>query len=233
MRSPAHLWVAVPALLLMAGCVTTSNKLAETQAKNSIIAARQIQPEQPHAPGSLWTEGRGSLFRDNKARHVGDIVTVAIYEKASASKEASTATGRSSSMSAGLTNVFGLEGNLGNLNKFIDPTSLVNTSYKNDFDGSGTTSRKEDLVATLTAQVTEELPNGNLCIAGGKTVTVNNEDQIILLEGIIRPSDISSQNIVSSANILDAKIAYTGKGVISDKQRPGWMTRVLDHVWPF
>lgn len=232
MRHRLHRWAALPLVLALAGCGSAS-KLAETQAKNSIIAARQVQPERPQAPGSLWTEGRGSLFRDNKARHVGDIVTVAIYEKASASKEASTATGRSSTNSAGIANFFGLEGKLANINQFIDPTSLVNTSYSNDFDGSGTTSRKEDLVATLTAQVIEELPNGNLCIAGGKTVTVNNEDQIILLEGIIRPSDISSTNIVNSANILDAKIAYTGKGVISDKQRPGWMTRVLDHVWPF
>jgi flagellar L-ring protein precursor FlgH len=224
-------WAVLGLLLSTAGCATM--KSAEPRPHARDIAARRVQPEQPQAPGSLWTEGRGSLFRDNKARHVGDIVTVAIYEQASASKEASTATGRSSSMSAGITNLFGIEGNIANLNKFIDPTSLVNTSFDNDFDGSGSTSRKEDLVATLTAQVIEELPNGNLCIAGGKTVTVNNEDQIILLEGIIRPSDITSQNVVSSKHILDAKIAYTGKGVISDKQRPGWMTRVLDHIWPF
>ncbi|MDK2847412.1 MAG: flagellar L-ring protein FlgH [Desulfuromonadales bacterium] len=227
----ARLWTIMPALLLMVGCA--AGPMAEPQPHQTPIAARRVQPEQPQTPGSLWTEGRGSLFRDNKARHVGDIVTVAIYEQASASKEASTATGRSSSMSAGITNFFGLEGNIGKLNNFIDPTSLINTDFENDFDGSGSTSRKEDLVATLTAQVIEELPNGNLCIAGGKTVTVNNEDQIILLEGIIRPSDISSQNIVNSRHILDARIAYTGKGVISDKQRPGWMTRVLDHIWPF
>ncbi|APG23781.1 flagellar basal body L-ring protein FlgH [Syntrophotalea acetylenica] len=224
-------WALLAMLMSMTGC--SNARIAEQQGYHRQIAARHVQPEQPAAPGSLWTEGRGSLFRDNKARHVGDIVTVAIYEQASASKEASTATGRSSSMSAGLTNLFGIEGNIANLNRFIDPASLVNTSYQNDFDGSGSTSRKEDLVATLTAQVIEELPNGNLCIAGGKTVTVNNEDQIILLEGIIRPSDINSQNVVNSKHILDAKIAYTGKGVISDKQRPGWMTRVLDHIWPF
>lgn len=231
MKHSMRTWAVLPMLLMLIGCVTNRN--VEPQPHSTPIAARQIQPETPQAPGSLWTEGRGSLFRDNKARHVGDIVTVAIYEQASASKEASTATGRSSSMSAGLTNLFGFEGNIADLNKFIDPTSLVNTSYENEFDGTGSTSRKEDLVATLTAQVIEELPNGNLCIAGGKTVTVNREDQIILLEGIIRPADISARNVVSSRHILDAKIAYTGKGVISDKQRPGWMTRVLDHIWPF
>jgi flagellar L-ring protein precursor FlgH len=81
--------------------------------------------------------------------------------------------------------------------------------------------------------VVEVFPNGNLRIEGGKTITVNREEQIIVLTGIVRPNDISSQNIINSKYVLDAKIAYTGKGVISDKQGPGWMTRILDNVWPF
>jgi flagellar L-ring protein precursor FlgH len=93
--------------------------------------------------------------------------------------------------------------------------------------------RKEDLVATLSTRVVEVLPNGNLCSEGGKTVTVNNEDQIIRLAGIVRPADISYNNFVDSKYILDARISYTGKGVISDKQKPGWLVRVLDNVWPF
>jgi flagellar L-ring protein precursor FlgH len=88
-------------------------------------------------------------------------------------------------------------------------------------------------VATLTAQVTEVLPNGNLVINGSKTVTVNREQQLIRLSGIVRQADISPHNIVDSKNILDARIAYTGKGVISDKQGQGWLVRILDNVWPF
>jgi flagellar L-ring protein precursor FlgH len=136
-------------------------------------------------------------------------------------------------MDAGIDNFFGLETQLAKLNRSIDPSKLVGTNYENDFSGSGTTTRKEDLVATLTTRVVEVFPNGNLRIEGGKTVTVNNEDQIIVLTGIVRPNDISPQNIVNSKNVLDAKIAYTGKGVISDKQKPGWMVRILDNVWPF
>lgn len=190
-------------------------------------------PMAPTTAGSLWTESQGSLFYDLKARNVGDIVTVAIYEQASASKEASTSSGRDTTASADITKLFGLERDIGNINSAIDPTNLLSAGFSNDFSGSGKTSRKEDLVATLTTRVIEVFPNGNLRIAGGKTVTVNNEDQIIRLSGIIRPTDISPSNIVGSQHILDANIEYTGNGIISDKQRPGWMVRLIDNVWPF
>ena len=77
------------------------------------------------------------------------------------------------------------------------------------------------------------LPNGNLRIEGNKTVTVNNEMQIVKLSGVIRPTDVSPGNLVDSKNILNARIAYIGEGVISDKQQQGWLVRALDQVWPF
>jgi len=217
-------------LIFLGGCsalqvpVTTAHQPAPTPV---------APPPAPTTEGSLWTQEQGSLFYDNKARNLGDIVTVAIYEKASASKEASTATGRDSNANADITKFFGLESDIADINSSIDPTDLIDVGYKNDFTGTGKTSRKEDLIATLTTRVVEVLPNGNLRIAGGKTVTVNNEDQIIRLAGIIRQSDISPANIVDSQHVLDANIEYTGNGVISDKQKPGWMIRVLDNVWPF
>ena len=70
-------------------------------------------------------------------------------------------------------------------------------------------------------------------IRGGKSVIVNNEEQIIYLTGIVRPKDVNADNTVNSKFILNAQIAYTGKGAISDKQKPGWMMRILDNVWPF
>lgn len=222
--------LSITIILLLAGCSTHQPPVNTV---HQPAPPPMALPMEPTTTGSLWTETQGSLFYDLKARNVGDIVTVAIYEKASASKEASTATGRDSSASADITKFFGLETNLTNLNSSLDPTNLIDVGYKNDFTGTGKTSRKEDLIATLTTRVVEVLPNGNLRIAGGKTVTVNNEDQIIRLAGIIRPADISPTNIVDSQHILDANIEYTGNGVISDKQKPGWMVRILDNVWPF
>lgn len=190
-------------------------------------------PETPATAGSLWTRRQGSLFGDVKASDIGDIVTVAIFESASASKQASTATDRQSNMSADLSTLFGLEKNLSNINSSIDPSALVKTGFKNEFKGSGSTSRKENLVATLTTRVVKVYPNGNLGIEGGKSVTVNNEEQLIHLSGIVRSADISPQNVVDSQYVLDARITYTGKGVVSDKQRQGWLVRILDAVWPF
>lgn len=216
--------------LLLSGCAArTTLPTTELPSDN----APQMAVETPQTSGSLWTENRGSLFGDIKARAVGDILTVAIFEQASASREATTETDRSSSNEAGISKFLGFETDFDKIHSAIDPTQLIATNYDNDFKGSGSTSRKENLIATLSTRVVEVFPNGNLRIEGGKTITVNREEQIIVLTGIVRPNDISSQNIINSKYVLDAKIAYTGKGVISDKQGPGWMTRILDNVWPF
>ncbi len=192
------------------------------------------EPAPPQTAGSLWTESRGGMFVDIKGRTVGDIITVVIIENASASKEATTKTDRKSTMSAGVTNLLGLEKYIGQLgNDAINNASLINAATENNFAGGGKTARKETLTATLTTQVIEVLPNGNLRIEGNKTVTVNNEMQIVKLSGIVRSSDVSPLNIVDSKNILNARIAYVGKGVISDKQQQGWLVRALDQIWPF
>ncbi len=184
----------------------------------------------PQSPGTLWNGDEGNWLSDIKARRVGDIVTVIIAEEASASKAASTDTDRSSSISAGISNFFGLENSVGSN---ITPSSLISASTSNDFSGGGTTTRSENLAATLTTQVVKVYPNGNLKIRGGKSVTVNNENQIIYLTGIVRAYDVSADNTVDSGDILNAQISYTGKGSISDKQKPGWLMRIFDNTWPF
>jgi flagellar L-ring protein FlgH len=195
----------------------------------------ETDDEEKNEPGSLWRENNHSMFADRKARDVGDIVTVIISEKASASKEATTSTSRKSNMSASIPNFFGLENDKiwATSHNPIDLENLVKADFSNGFDGNGTTTRKEDLSAFLTTQVVGRYPNGQLKIRGGKEVMVNNEVQIIYLTGIVRPVDITSANTVNSTKILNARISYTGKGAISDKQEPGWAMRMLDYVWPF
>ena len=197
----------------------------------------EIQPvvEEQQEAGSLWHESNTSMFSDRKAKEVGDIVTVIISEQASASKEAKTSSSRTSNISASIPNFFGLENaeQLTSLHNPIDLENLVKADFANGFDGSGSTTRKEDLSAFLTTQVVGRYPNGQLKIRGGKEVMVNNEVQIIYLTGIVRPVDITAQNTVNSTKILNARISYTGKGAVSDKQQPGWMMRMIDNVWPF
>lgn len=184
-------------------------------------------------PGSLWTSESTSMFSDQKARNVGDIVTIIISESASASKQATTTTGRETNISAGIPNLFGLENSSFITDSNLDLNNMVTGNFSNDFDGQGTTTRKGNLTAALTAQVVERYPNGNLKIRGGKEVMVNNEVQIIYLTGIVRTIDITAANTIPSSKVLNARISYTGQGAIADKQQPGWLMRTLDNVWPF
>lgn len=195
-----------------------------------------VQSEKPlEKSSSLWQESSsfGHLFTDPRARGIGDIITVNIIEKASASGNASTKADKKSSHSAGITSLFGFEKALADKNPNLDPGKLLGASTDNSFDSSGEISRSGNVTATLTARVTELLPNANLMIRGTRQVTINNEQQLLIIQGIIRPEDISPENTIASTSIADAQIIYTGKGIVSDRQRPGWLGRVVDLIWPF
>ena len=102
-----------------------------------------------------------------------------------------------------------------------------------EFDGSGSTSRSGDLSAFMTARVTDVMGNGNLRIEGTREIEVNNEKQFITLTGIVRRRDIDAENVILSTFVSDARIAYSGVGVVDDRQRPGWMSNFMNAVWPF
>ncbi len=197
----------------------------------------QTEYQEKHE-GSLWAEenAHSVLFMDYKARRVNDIITVSVVENDRASGEATTNTKKKSGISAKLTGFFGspLDFGLDNLwggGNGFSPT--IGAETDNTFDGSGKTARKGSLVASITARVIKVLPNGILVIRGRKEVTINNEEQIVNISGLVRPKDISADNTVLSIHIADARIEYTGKGVLSDRQSPGWFARGLDLVWPF
>ena len=195
--------------------------------------------------GSLW-QARSSLngmFIDTKARNIGDIVTVKIEESSEASNQAKTETARSSSLEAGIQKLFGLEDwwqneilsevsdDLPKINPFGDPS--VKGNLKSNFAGDGETTRRGNLSAFITCRVVDVMPNGNLKIVGTRELMVNHETQLIILSGVIRPRDISDGNVILSTFISNAKIAYSGSGVINDRQRPGWLANLLNNVWPF
>jgi len=212
--------------LLLAACSHQSAEV-KTPAFDEQIPAPQLS----YASGSLWQASSVGLAEDMKARRRGDIITVVISEQASASKQASTGTKRGSSISAGIPKLLGLETT--GIRNWADLSDLLNASFSSKFDGTGSTSRQETLQATISAKVLDVIPNGNLLIEGRRNVKVNNEDQIIVLTGTVRGRDVSSDNTINSALIADARIAYSGKGIISDRQKPGWLMNAIDYVWPF
>ncbi len=202
------------------------------EAKLSADAPDSVETE------SLWDEtySTGLLFVDHKARHVGDIITVHIIESSSASKNASTKTSRDSSIDAGLDNLLGLPTNFG-MKNFLNSgqpfSPNAKSNYKNSFNGSGSTSRSGKITATITAEVVEVLPNGNLRISGSREIKVNEENQIITVSGVVRPQDIDETNSVKSTTIASAQIKYYGEGIIADKQSQGWLASIFDVIWPF
>lgn len=213
--------------MLLGGCVTQT-----TEVKTPSFDQQLYKAPADYSNGSIWQTASAGLTEDFKARRKGDIVTILIVETASASKEAKTGTSRSTSVNAGIPNFMGLEAGLLK-NNFGDLSKLINASVDSKFAGSGSTSRQERLNATISAKVIDVLPNGNLQIEGRRNVKVNNEDQIIIVEGTVRPSDIGADNIVNSGFVADARITYSGKGIVSDRQSPGWLMNIVDKVWPF
>jgi flagellar L-ring protein FlgH len=218
----ALLW----APLALSAC---SHEVAEV--KTARFDEQIPRPQMNYASGSLWQASSTGLAEDLKARRVGDIVTVVISEQASASKQAATDTKRGSSISAGIPNLLGMEKLP--IKTWFDLANLLNANFDSKFSGSGSTSRQETLTATISTKVTDVLPNGNMLIEGRRNVKVNNEEQIIILTGTVRSRDISADNTVPSALVADARINYTGKGVVSDQQKPGWLMQGIQKVWPF
>jgi len=149
-----------------------------------------------------------------------------------ASESAQTALTRKSQTVSQIGGLFGMENHQSGPWKNLGNIVNVNTP-NNDFTGTGQTTRQGALSATITARVTEVMPNGNLAIEGKREIYVNNEKKEILLQGIVRPKDIASNNTISSTQIADAKVIYTGIGVVAEKQRPGWGARLFDFIWPF
>jgi flagellar L-ring protein precursor FlgH len=259
MSKPTRLLIGfiVFALLLanLCGCATPRQTLppvAETTPAHRQVPIEAVTLPQPEFNGSLYASN-GSLytsrsmfndfFIDTKARKIGDIVTVKIAESSQATNSADTKTGRDSSLEAGIETLFGVEdwyedkvlknipSNLPRPNPFGNPS--VKGSMSSDFNGSGSTSRSGDLNAFITCRVTELLRNGNLKIVGSREILVNHETQMIILSGIIRPRDIEDDNVILSTFISDAKIAYSGSGIVNDRQRPGWLANLINSLWPF
>ena len=214
--------------LLLSGCV-----VQQTEVVSPSFDQQLKPPAQNYSNGSIWQASTIALTEDGKARRIGDIVTIIVTETASASKQAATATGRSSKISAGIPNMLGLEESKIITSIFADLSKLLNASASSSFDGSGSTSRKETLTATISAKVIDVLPNGNLKIEGRRNVKVNYEDQIVTVKGTIRQRDVTAENTINSIYVADAQISYSGEGIISDRQKPGWLMNVLDKLWPF
>jgi flagellar L-ring protein precursor FlgH len=183
---------------------------------------------------SLWRQGSRTFLRDQRAASVGDLVTVLVSIQDEADMENSTKRGRDNSESMGIPNLLGLESSFGRLfPSGFDPSKAVSASSASDVNGTGTLKRSEQINLRVAATVSQVLPNGNLVVVGRQQVRVNQELRDLQVGGIIRPQDIGSDNTVRHDRLAEARIAYGGRGTISDVQRPRYGQELLDIILPF
>ncbi|MDF1611233.1 MAG: flagellar basal body L-ring protein FlgH [Stygiobacter sp.] len=159
-----------------------------------------------------------SLFSDNKAAMPGDAVTIIVIESTQASNSSQTSSGRTSDLGLSASGTVGTSS---------VPKTDISLGTKNDFKGSGTTSTNGMIRTKISAVVDTVLANGNLVIHGSKKISINGEDQIVNIKGVVRPIDIMPDNSVYSYNISDAEITFEGSGLIDSSQKPGWLTKLF------
>lgn len=201
---------------------------------------RYAEPEDKYAnPGSIFSEaGPSLLFEDSRARRVGDIILVKIVENTKAKHKADTTADRESTVDIGVGAAFG-RGSVspflygGPLKGKVGEDPIVSASTATGHSATGETKRENYVTTTVGARVVDVLPNGVLQIQGAREIQVNDETEYLVVSGLVRTSDVLSDNSVLSSQLAESNIAYYGKGVLADKQKPGWLSRLLDFIWPF
>jgi flagellar L-ring protein precursor FlgH len=239
---------ALTSALALSGCASVGADVKETlgtpkQAPMGFPAALvpmnqavlNPEPEQGAAsPNSLWRAGARTFFHDQRARRVGDILTVEISIADSAQVSNETNRSRASTANAGVPHLFGLESTLGKiLPSSNNGANLIGLSSADASDGKGVITRSETINLTVAAVVTGVLPNGNLIIQGRQEVTTNNDLRELTVSGIVRPEDISSSNTIKHTQIAEARISYAGRGDIARVQKTPAGQSLIEKFSPF
>jgi len=169
---------------------------------------------------SLWSDTSSSLFSDVKALNVGDIVTIVVNEQTSASQNSATEVQQQETMDSSTGD--------GILGTFLEQFGI---EASDQYETDGTTESGSSLVTTVSAEVVEVLPNGNLVIEARRKMVVNHETQTMVLTGVVRRADVTRDNRISSGKIANLDLRYEGKGSISKRQKPGLLNKLFDMIF--
>jgi flagellar L-ring protein precursor FlgH len=184
-----------------------------------------------YQPNSLWRTGSRAFFKDQRAHQIGDILTVIVNINDQANWQNETQRSRTMKEDSGIDNFFG-KPKVPIMNTPV-PTRIFTGDSTSSSDGKGSVARQEAVTTNVAGVVTQVLPNGNLVIEGKQEIRVNFEMRELIVAGIVRPEDIQSDNTIDSSKIAEARIAYGGKGQITDVQQPRYGQQVLDVLLPF
>lgn len=243
-KSGALTSIWMPALAIVSMALAASScahvpfqRSPESRLRDDVLESRmRYAPAPPPIAeqGSLWSEvATVSLVGDTRAYRPGDLVTINIVEDTKGTQQATTDLTKDATLSLKAPVLGGYENRLTNKFPNFNPAQILDTSTNKAFKGDGATTRETSVVAAVTARVLGVYPNGDLAILGHKDVEVNHERQVLTLVGIVRAEDLSSENSVSSDRIAELGVHLGGRGDINDAQREGWLSRLIQKVWPF
>lgn len=173
-------------------------------------------------PQNMRKNSYYSLFSDQKASYVGDAITIIVVESSLATNKARTKSSRESDLG------FNLAGKISTTDL---PDANVGIGSNNDFSGSGSTESSGMIQTKISATIESVLENGNMLISGSKKITINGEEQLVNIKGVVRATDVRADNSVLSYNISDAEISFEGSGLIDDAQSPGWLTKFFHWIF--
>ncbi len=240
-----------PPLLMLVGC-------AELQLPSAYGEPPSL-PSPPSPTAEVYVPADGSLWRgdasrrflafENRAKRVGDLITVEIKEQAIAENEATTELSRDSKYEATLNSDVALQtlvtrpirnilGFLGFTDQKTDKDpsaelSIVEAETKSEFDGEGSMKREASFTTTVACMVTDITPSGLMRIQGERHLRINNETEVIRISGFVRPEDIEIDNTISSVLIASADIHYGGVGLNAEQQEAPWLSRLFWALLPF
>nr|WP_245416801.1 flagellar basal body L-ring protein FlgH [Undibacter mobilis] len=240
-----HALLAALATSLLSGCAAFDRlknigeqpKLSEVDNPTTRAGYKPVQMPMPAAqpatynPNSLWRNGSRAFFKDQRAHQVGDILTVKVNITDKANIANDTKRSRANKEDSGVDNFFG-KSKLPITNSML-PTRIFTADSTTSSEGKGSVDRSEALSTNVAGVVIQVLPNGNLVIEGKQEIRVNFEIRELIVGGVVRPEDIESDNTIDSTKIAQARIAYGGRGQISDVQQPRYGQQVMDVILPF
>lgn len=196
------------------------------------IATPQV-PAAPTPSASLFRDGAAGLFTDQRARALGDLLTIRVQVDDNASLDNRSERRRGGTESAGIAGLLGIDRLLDRIIPGSSPSASVDGSSDSRSAGEGRIERGETINLTLAAIVTEVLRNGNLVVRGRQEMRVNNELRELVITGIVRPSDIARDNSIRHHQIAEARVLYGGRGQLSSAQAARWGQQLYDALFPF
>jgi flagellar L-ring protein precursor FlgH len=212
-----------------------NDEIYRSTRSNDTVYQGSLPLGDPGVTASLWRSSQkgNNLYQDDRAFQPYDLITILITENSEGRKQADTEVTTSSSILTSVGKLLGYEEDIKESNPNIDLSNLISGASESEYTGEGETLRRGSLRAAISAIVVEVLPGGVMRIEGEKIISVNNEEQVLQISGLVRSRDINARNEVNSNNVSQLRVDYYGKGSVGSAQSGGWLSNIVRSIWPF